>query len=70
MDWLVIPGVVITLLGVGGLVWCMVRANKLRAAKLEGEPLATELAKLIPVNIASLFLGVVGLAMVLVGRLL
>lgn len=70
MDWLVYPGVFMTLLGVAGLAYCMLRANKLRTAKLEGEPLATELAKLIPINIASLFLGVVGLAMVLVGKLL
>ena len=70
MDWLVIPGVIVTLLGVCGLAYCIFRANQLRTSGMEGDPLAQELQKLIPINLASVFLGAIGLAMVLVGRLI
>lgn len=70
MEWLVYIGAVVTLLGVAGLGWCIWRAYLLRRGGLEGEPLAAELQKLIPVNMISLLVGVIGLAMVVVGRLL
>ena len=68
MDWLVIPGVFVTLLGVAGLGYCIVRAVALRRSGLDGEALAAELQKLIPVNMGSVFVGAIGLIMVLIGR--
>ena len=70
MNWLVIPGVIITLLGVAGLGYCIVRAAAIKRAQLDDNQLATELQRLIPWNMASVCLGALGLAMVLVGRLL
>lgn len=70
MEWLVPPGVVVTLLGVAGLGYCIFRAFGLRRSGLEGEELAAELQKLIPINMGSVFVGAIGLGMVLIGRLL
>lgn len=70
MDWLIVAGSIITLIGVAGLMWCGIRANKLRVEGLEGEELAAQLRTLIPVNVASLGFSGIGLAMVVVGILI
>ncbi len=70
MDGLIIPGTVVTLLGVCGLGYCIFQANRLRRSGLEGEELVRKLQKLIPVNLASVFVATIGLAAVVIGKLL
>ena len=70
MDVLVIPGVVVTLIGIGGLAYCIVQANKTRTSGLEGEELVAQLQKLIPINLASVCIAAMGLAAVTIGLLL
>ncbi|MBC6443293.1 MAG: hypothetical protein GDA53_09330 [Rhodobacteraceae bacterium] len=69
MDRLVACGVIVTLIGVAGLAWCILRAMGLRKSGLQGKPLADGLQKLIPINMASVLVSMVGLALVLIGRL-
>ncbi len=70
MDYLVIPGALIALLGIGGLAYCIIQANKLRTSGLEGEELVGKLRALIPINLASVFTATIGLAAVVIGMLL
>lgn len=70
MDYLVIPGAVIAFLGIAGLGYCIVQANKLRTSGLEGEELIGKLRMLIPINLASVFTATIGLAAVVIGMLL
>ena len=70
MNWLVIPGVIITLLGVAGLGYCIFRAGAIKRAQPDDSRMAAELQRLIPWNMASVCLGALGLVIVLVGRLL
>lgn len=70
MDWMIYPGAAVTLAGIGGLAYCIWKANRLRTSGLTGEPLARELQRLIPINIGSVFVSAIGLAMVVIGKLL
>lgn len=70
MDYLVIPGALIALLGIGGLAYCIFQANRLRTSGLEGEELANKLRALIPINLASIFTATIGLAIIVIGMLL
>lgn len=67
MGWLVALGAVVTLAGLGGIVWVIIQAMKVRREGLKDEALRTRLGKLIPVNLASFFLSFLGLLLVLAG---
>ena len=70
MGWLVYPGIFVTLLGLGGLGYCIWKANGLRNSSLEGEDMTAQLQRLIPINLASVSVAGIGLALVVVGKLL
>lgn len=67
---MIIAGVITTLLGLVGLVYCIIKAYKARKAGLQGTELADHLKNLIAINLASFLLSAIGLALVLVGILL
>ncbi len=67
---MIIAGVITTLLGLIGLVYCILKAYKARKAGLEGVELTNHLKSLVAVNLASFLLSALGLALVLVGILL
>ena len=70
MDWMVWPGAGVAVLGLAGLAYCILTARKLRDSGLEGEPLVGQLQRLIPINLASVFVATIGLAMIVIGMLL
>ena len=70
MGWLIYFGVFVTLLGLCGLVYCIWKANGLRNSSLEGEDMTAQLQRLIPINLASVSVAGIGLAIVVVGKLL
>lgn len=70
MSWLVYPGIFVTLLGLCGLLYCIWKANGLRNSSLEGEDMTAQLHRLIPINLASVSIAGMGLALVVVGKLL
>ncbi|MEM9852567.1 MAG: hypothetical protein AAF761_11305 [Pseudomonadota bacterium] len=70
MTWLISFGILCALAGIAGLTFCMWRANRLRKQGLEGDAMADELRKLIPLNLGSLLVGVMGLMLVVIGRVL
>lgn len=67
MEILVWAGAVITLLGVCGLIWCVVTVLRARRAELEDAALKARLQKVVALNLGALFVSAIGLMMVIVG---
>ncbi len=70
MEFLVIIGVIISCVGLVGLLICIIKAAK---AKREGgtqEEMQAKLQPLIPLNLGSLFLSIIGLMCVVFGVIL
>ncbi|MCY3874955.1 MAG: hypothetical protein OXF88_11775 [Rhodobacteraceae bacterium] len=70
LESVLLAGIVITLLGILGLLGCAVAAFRARQSTLEGRVLANRLRRLIPWNLAALCVSTIGLAMVVIGMIL
>ena len=60
-------GAALSLLGLLGLIWCILRVNKARKAGLSEDDLRAAVQAVLPWNLGSLFLSVLGLMVVIVG---
>lgn len=67
MEMLIWVGSAVTLLGIAGLVWCILTVARARRAGLEDAALKARLQKVIAWNLGALFLSVAGLMLVVVG---
>ncbi|MEP5153996.1 hypothetical protein [Planktotalea sp.] len=67
MDGLIWSGAAISCLGLLGLVTSIIKVNRARKAGLSDEELRAAVQKVLPLNLGSLFLSVIGLMMVIVG---
>lgn len=67
MDVMIWAGTGVSLLGLAGLIWCIVRVAKARRAKVSEDALRAVIQSVVPVNLGALFLSVLGLMMVVVG---
>lgn len=67
MDGLIWSGAAVSCLGLLGLVVSIIRVNRARKAGLDDERLRAAVQKVLPLNLGSLFLSVIGLMMVIVG---
>lgn len=54
-------------IGLLGLIWCIAYIARARKAKLNDDEMRARLQKALPMNLASLFLSVIGLMLVIVG---
>jgi hypothetical protein len=70
MTWLIVAGVVLTLLGLAGLMLAIRRALAIRRGQLSDADARAALARVVPLNLGSLFLSTIGLMLVVVGALL
>ena len=70
MDIVIWSGAAVSLAGLAGLVWCIVRVWRARKAGLGDAEMRTVLQGIVPLNSAALFLSVIGLMMVVIGILL
>lgn len=70
MAILVYLGVALTLAGLAGLVWCILRVRAARRAGLADAELRRRLQSVIALNLGALLLSALGLSMVVVGLLL
>ena len=70
MDLLIWIGSILSILGLIGLFWCI--KTVLRAKKLatSDEELRRSLQKVVPLNMAALFLSAIGLMLVILGIIL
>lgn len=69
-DILIWTGAAVSLLGLAGLIWCIVRVAKARRAKLADDEMRKVLSSVLPWNMAALFLSIIGLMLVVVGVIL
>ena len=66
-DILVWAGAVFAVLGLIGLVWCIVTVWRARAAKLPDEEMRAVMTRVLPRNLAALFISILGLMLVVLG---
>ena len=66
-EMIVWGGAAVSLAGLVGLIWCILRVNKARKAGLSDDELRAAVQRVLPWNLASLFLSVLGLMMVIMG---
>jgi hypothetical protein len=66
-DILIWTGTAVSLLGLVGLMLCIVRVAKARRAGLSEEALRAVVQSVVPLNLGALFLSVAGLMMVVIG---
>ncbi|NCO22195.1 MAG: hypothetical protein GW905_09395 [Rhodobacterales bacterium] len=67
MDIVIWSGAALSLIGLIGLIWCVVAGVRVRRAGLDDAALRARLQKLVAVNMAALFLSVLGLMLVVLG---
>ncbi len=70
MAWMITAGVIVTLAGLVGLVWCVMQALKARRAGLDEDAMRKKLQGLVAWNMGALGLSALGLMMVVAGLLL
>ena len=70
MQALIWIGAFVSLLGIAGLGYCVIRAMKARRAGLDDEAMRAELQRVVVINMAALGVSALGLMMVVFGILL
>ncbi|MBI6628633.1 hypothetical protein [Pontibaca salina] len=63
-------GAAISLIGLAGLIWSIMRVVRARREQLSDDELRSILQTVLPLNIGALFLSVIGLMLVVVGVML
>jgi hypothetical protein len=66
-DYIVWTGAGLTLLGMIGLFWCIVKVARAKQANLSDEDLRDAVKRVVPMNLGALFVSAIGLMMVIVG---
>lgn len=70
METLIWIGALVTLLGLAGLLWCILLVRKARAQNLDDAAMKQRLQKVVAINLAALFVSAIGLMMVVMGIIL
>lgn len=70
LEILVWIGAGLSVLGLAGLIWCIVRVARARKAKLSDDELRAAVQAVLPYNLGALLLSVLGLMLVVIGVLL
>jgi hypothetical protein len=70
MQGLVWAGALVSLMGVAGLVYCVMRALRVRRSGLEDGAMRAELQRVVVVNMAALAVSAIGLMLVVLGIVL
>ena len=70
MTWLVWTGTALTLIGLGLVIFCIIKAIRLRAAGLEDDELRLRLQRVVTINMGALLISALGLMSVVMGVML
>lgn len=70
MDNLIWIGALVTLVGLAGLVWCVMIALRAKRQGLDENAMKSKLQRVVAINMGALFLSAIGLMMVVIGILL
>ncbi|NOC46401.1 hypothetical protein [Ruegeria sp. HKCCD7559] len=66
-EFIIWGGAALSLTGLAGLIWCILRVMKARKAGLSDDELRATVQGVLPWNLTSLFLSVLGLMLVILG---
>lgn len=66
-EMIIWAGASVSVIGLFGIVWCIVRVARARRADLAEDEMQATLQSVLPINLGALFLSVIGLIMVGVG---
>ena len=69
-DIMIWTGAAPSLLGLAGLIWCILRVIRARRAGLSDEAMRAAVAAVLPINMGALAVSVIGLMLVVVGVIL
>lgn len=69
-DGLVWGGAAFSLIGLVGLIWCIVTVWRARAARKDDAEMRAIMARVLPLNMGALFVSVLGLMLVILGLFL
>ncbi len=67
MEWLIYVGAFLSVIGLAGLVLSIVKVVRLKGQNLNDEEMRDGVQKVMPLNLGSLFLSVIGLMTVTMG---
>ena len=70
METLIWIGSIITVAGLLALIWTIILVRRAKKANLDDEAMRLNLKKIIPINMAALFISVLGLMTVILGIIL
>ena len=70
MEILIWIGSILSILGLIGLLWCIKTVIKAKKLAASDEELRASLQKVVPLNMAALFLSAIGLMLVILGIML
>ena len=70
MEILIWIGSILSLLGLVGLLWCIKTILRAKKVAVSDEELRMSLQKVVPFNMAALFLSAIGLMLVILGIML
>ena len=70
MEILIWIGSILSILGLVGLFWCIKTVLKAKKNATSDEQLRNSLQKIVPLNMAALFLSAIGLMLVILGIIL
>ena len=70
MEILIWIGSILSLLGLVGLLWCIKTVLRAKKAAVSDDELRMSLQKVVPFNMAALFLSAIGLILVILGIML
>ena len=63
-------GTLVTLIGLAGLIWCILKVQRAQNEGLDDNAMKERLQSVVAMNLGALFLSAIGLMMVVVGILL
>lgn len=70
MESLIWIGTAMSIAGLLGLFWCILRVWRARRSNLSDQDLRDAVRRVVPLNMGALFLSAIGLIMVIVGIML
>ncbi|HET7410994.1 MAG TPA: hypothetical protein VFJ13_12420 [Paracoccaceae bacterium] len=70
MTVFIVLGIVLSLAGLAGVLWCIRRAARLKRAELSDDAAGAELGRIVLVNMAAIGTASIGLGLLVIGLLL
>ena len=66
-EYLIWGGAALSLLGLAGLIWCIIHVSRAKRAGLDDAAMRAVLQRVVPMNLGALFTSVLGLMLVILG---